>query len=159
MKKYLLISVLAAVASHAYADNNNVGCGWGSMVFNGKSDKPSQIMAATTNGTFGNQTFGISSGTAGCAQNATVRSYAAVSTYMTANIDKVAHDMAVGKGESLDTLASLMGMNNQDKVVFSKMVKKNFAVIFPNTKTTSEQALQSISALMAKDDHLAQYTV
>ena len=116
-------------------------------------------MAATTNGTFGNQTFGISSGTAGCAQNATVKSYAAVSTFMTANIDKVAHDMAVGKGESLNTLASLMGMSNQDKAAFSKMVKKNFSVIFPNTKTTSEQALQSLSQLMSKDTRLAQYTV
>lgn len=159
MKKYLLISVLAAVASHAYADNNNVGCGWGSMVFDGKSDKPSQILAATTNGTFGNQTFGITSGTAGCAQNATVKSYAAVSTFMTANIDKVAHDMAVGKGESLNTLASLMGMSNEDKAVFSQMVKKNFSAIFPTTNTTSEQALQSMSGLMSKDARLAQYTV
>jgi hypothetical protein len=159
MKKYLLISVLAAVASHAYADNNNVGCGWGSMVFDGKSDKPSQILAATTNGTFGNQTFGISSGTAGCAQNATVKSYAAVSTFMTANIDKVAHDMAVGKGESLNTLASLMGMSDTDEAVFANMVKKNFSVIFPDTKTTSEQALQSLSGLMSKDARLARYTV
>lgn len=159
MKKYFLVSLLAVVASHAYAENNNVGCGWGSMVFNGKSDKPSQILAATTNGTFGNQTFGISSGTAGCAQNATVKSYAAVSTFMTANIDKVAHDMAVGKGESLNTLSSLMGMSTEDKAVFAKMVKKNFAMIFPDTKTTSEQALQSLSAMMAKDARLAQYTV
>lgn len=158
MKKYLLVTVLAVFAGHAYADNNNVGCGWGSMVFDGKSDKPSQILAATTNGTFGNQTFGISSGTAGCAKNATVKSYAEVSTFMTANIDKVAHDMAVGKGESLNTLASLMGMSSDDKVVFSKMVKKNFSSIFPNTKTTSEQALNSLSELMSKDARLAHYT-
>ena len=159
MKKYVMVAILAGLASHAYADSNNVGCGWGSMVFDGKSDKPSQIMAATTNGTFGNQTFGISSGTAGCAENATVKSYAAVSTFMTANIDKVAHDMAVGKGESLNTLASLMGMSDQDKIAFSSMVKKNFAIIFPSTNTTSEQALQALSGLMAKDAHLAQYTV
>ncbi|MBI1422256.1 MAG: DUF3015 domain-containing protein [Gammaproteobacteria bacterium] len=159
MKKYVMVAILAGLASHAYADSNNVGCGWGSMVFDGKSDKPSQIMAATTNGTFGNQTFGISSGTAGCAENATVKSYAAVSTFMTANIDKVAHDMAVGKGESLNTLASLMGMSDQDKVAFSSMVKKNFAVIFPSTSTTSEQALQALSGLMSKDARLAQYTV
>lgn len=159
MKKYLLISLLAAVATSAYADSNNVGCGWGSMVFDGKSDKPSQVLAATTNGTLGNQTFGITSGTAGCAKSATVKSYAAVSTFMTANVDKIAHDMSVGKGESLNTLASLMGMSNGDKAVFSQVLKANFAVIFPNTNTTSEQALQSISAVMAKDARLSQYTV
>lgn len=158
MKRYLLVTVLAVLATHAYAENNNVGCGWGSMVFNGKSDKGSQILAATTNGTFGNQTFGITSGTAGCAQNATVRSYAQVSTFMTANIDKVAHDMAVGKGESLDTLASLMGMTAKDKAVFSGMVKTHFTTIFPSTHTTSKQALNSLSRLMAQDPRLAQYT-
>jgi len=159
MKKYLFISLLAAIATSAYADNNNVGCGWGSMVFDGKSDKPSQVLAATTNGTFGNQTFGITSGTAGCAKSATVKSYAAVSTFMTANVDKLAHDMSVGKGESLDTLAALIGMSNEDKAVFSQIVKANFTAIFPTTTTTSEQALQSISALLARDARLAQYTV
>ena len=159
MKKYLFITLLAVAAGNAYADNNNVGCGWGSMVFDGKSDKTSQVLAATTNGTFGNQTFGITSGTAGCAENATVKQYSAVSTFMTANVDKVAHDMSVGKGESLDTLASLMGMNNEDKVAFSHMVKTNFATIFPDTKTTSTQALRTISSLMAKDAQLSRYTV
>jgi hypothetical protein len=159
MKKYLMITVLAAMAGNAYADNNNVGCGWGSMVFDGKSDKTSQVLAATTNGTFGNQTFGITSGTAGCAQNATVKRYSAVSSFMAANVDKVAHDMSVGKGESLDTLASLMGMSSEDKVEFSHMVKTNFATIFPDTNTTSEQALRTISALMSKNTHLSQYTV
>lgn len=159
MKKYLFITLLVAMAGNAYADNNNVGCGWGSMIFDGKSDKGSQIFAATTNGTFGNQTFGISSGTAGCAENSTVKRYSAISTFMTANVDKVAHDMSVGKGESLDTLASLMDMNNEDKAVFSKMVKTNFATIFPNTSTTSEQALRTMTSLMAKDARLSQYIV
>jgi hypothetical protein len=158
MKKYLFMSVLAIAAGNAYADANNVGCGWGSMVFDGKSDKMSQILAATTNGTFGNQTFGITSGTAGCAENSTVKQYSAVSTFMSANVDKVAHDMSVGKGESLDTLASLMGMTNEDKIAFSHMVKTNFATIFPNTSTTSTQALRTLSSLMAKDAQLSRYT-
>lgn len=158
MKRYLLVTALAVFASHAYADNNNVGCGWGSMIFNGKSDKGSQILAATTNGTFGNQTFGITSGTAGCAQNSTVRSYAAVSKFMTANIDKVAHDMAVGKGEALDSLASLMGMSQADKADFSHLMKTHFSVVFPNTHTTSKQALQAMTGLMSQDPRLAHYT-
>ena len=159
MKKYLFITVLAALAGNTYAaDANNVGCGWGTMIFDGKSDKVSQVLAATTNGTFGNQTFGITSGTAGCAENSTVKQYSAVNTFMTANIDKVAHDMSVGKGESLDTVASLMGMNDQDKAAFAKLMKANFTQIFPNTATTSTQALRTMSSLMAKDPQLARYT-
>lgn len=160
MKKYLLISLFAAVASNAFAaDANNVGCGWGSMIFDGKSDKASHILAATTNGTFGNQTFGITSGTAGCAHSSTVKKYAAISTFMTANVDKVAHDMSIGQGESLDTMTALMGMSTDHKAVFAQLVKENFAVIFPTANTTSEQALQTISQLMAKDAQLSQYTV
>lgn len=162
MKKHLIISALAAVSvvSHVHAaDANNVGCGWGSMVFDGKSDKPSQILAATTNGTLGNQTFGITSGTAGCAQNATVKKYAAVSSFMTANVDKIAHDMSVGQGESLDTMAGLMDMTDEHKATFFSLVKENFAAIFPSATTTSEQALKSVSELMAKDAVLSQYTV
>jgi translation elongation factor EF-4 len=159
MKKYLIISALAAVSHVHAADANNVGCGWGSMVFDGKSDKGSQVLAATTNGTFGNQTFGITSGTAGCAQNATVKRYAAVSSFMTANVDKVAHDMSIGQGESLDTMAGLMDMTDEHKATFFRLVKENFAAIFPNTSTTSEQALKSVSELMAKDAVLSQYTV
>lgn len=162
MKKYLIISMFAAAATvtqvHA-ADANNVGCGWGSMVFDGKSDKPSQVLAATTNHTLGNQTFGITSGTAGCAANSTVKKYAAVSTFMTANVDKVAHDMSVGQGESLDTMAGLMDMSEEHKAVFFRLVKDNFATIFPTTATTSEQALKSMSELMTKDSVLSQYTV
>ncbi|MBI3562822.1 MAG: DUF3015 domain-containing protein [Gammaproteobacteria bacterium] len=161
MQKYLTLIALslAAIATNAYAaDANNVGCGVGSLVFDGKSDKPSQILAATTNGSSYNQTFGISSGTLGCAQNATVKTYAAVSSFMTANLDKLAHDMSVGQGESLDTLATLMGMSSEHKVLFNQLLKDNFAVIFPSTSTTSEQALQTISALMAKDKQLSLYT-
>lgn len=160
MKKFMLMCFATAVFStNAFADANNVGCGWGSMVFDGKTDKGSQIMAATTNGTFGNQTFGITSGTAGCAANSTVKSYAAVSSFMAANLDKVAHDIAIGQGESLDTVASLMEMNDEHKAVFFQAAKENFQSIFPSTETTSEQALKNMSELMARHEVLAQYTI
>jgi len=71
MKK-LVIIVLAAFlvitfagASFA-APKDQVGCGLGYMVFKGKDGLLSQTCAATTNGTFGNQTFGISTGTLEC---------------------------------------------------------------------------------------------
>lgn len=141
MKKYLLISLFAVAASNVFAaDANNVGCGWGSMIFDGKSDKASHILANTTNNSLGSQTFGISSGTAGCSHSSTVKKYAAVSTFMTANVDKVAHDMSIGQGESLDTITALMGMSTEHKAVFAQLVKENFAAIFPTSTTTSEQA-------------------
>ena len=159
MKKIVFASLVSVMAfTHAHAENN-VGCGWGSMVFDGKTDKTSQVLAATTNGTLGNQTFGITSNTAGCSKNGVVKSYAAVSTFMTANIDKVAHDMAIGQGESIDTLANLMGMEDSHKTHFFKTAKANFDRIFSNETATSEEVLNSLAAIMAEDKVLAQYTV
>ncbi len=159
MKKILLASLLSTFAmTSVQAETVNVGCGLGSMVFDGKTDKVSQILAVTTNGTSGNQTFGISSNTLGCATDGKVKSYVAVSTFMTANIDKVAHDMAIGQGESMDTLASLMGMSEEHKARFFSMSKNNFDQIFSSVSTTSDEAISSMAAIMAKDEILAQYT-
>src|SRR5690348_11977029 len=49
------------------------GCGLGSLVF-GPNDAPvAQVLAATTNGTFASQTFGISSGTSNCFSGGVLR--------------------------------------------------------------------------------------
>lgn len=48
------------------------GCGWGEIWWAqdaGAKTKGVQILMATSNGLFGNQTFGISSGTLGCAND------------------------------------------------------------------------------------------
>ena len=78
---------------------------------------------------------------------------------MAANLDKVAHDIAIGQGESLDTVASLMEMSDAHKAVFFQAAKENFQSIFPSTETTSEQALMNMSELMARHEVLAQYTI
>ena len=65
MKKILLISsITALMTTSAFA--NNVGCGLGSEIISDKNSVLMQIVAVTTNGTSGNQTFGITSGTSGC---------------------------------------------------------------------------------------------
>ena len=160
MKKILVASLFSTCAViSAQAETVNVGCGLGSMVFDGKTDKVSQILAVTTNGTLGNQTFGISSNTLGCAADGKVKSYVAVSTFMSANIDKVAHDMAIGQGESIDTLATLMGMSEDHKARFFSISKNNFDRIFSSASTTSDEAISAMAAIMAKDEILAQYTI
>lgn len=51
------------------AGENNVGsCDWGTKLFEGQSGIAPQVLAVTANGTFWNQTFGISFGASGCTQ-------------------------------------------------------------------------------------------
>ena len=67
MKLYKRIAVAASlfllpVSVFAAAGYGAAGCGLGSMVF-GSKPGAEQVVAATTNGTFGSQTFGITFGT------------------------------------------------------------------------------------------------
>src|SRR3569832_2346522 len=65
MKNKFIIASLLAVApmNMAVAAPNNVGCGGGTIIFEGQSGNTPQVLAVTTNGTLGNQTFGSAAGT------------------------------------------------------------------------------------------------
>jgi len=66
MKKAICSAVLLAASSSAFAEApGGPGCGWGNMLFEGESG-PVHFLATTTNGTSGNKTFGMTSGTNGC---------------------------------------------------------------------------------------------
>ena len=122
MKRVLVALLLIAPVSVAMAARDNVGCGLGSQLFDGKSGKGPQVLAVTTNGTFGNQTFGISSGTLGCQEGGVVTASAAVNMFVGSNMEGLSRDMAVGKGESLESLAQLMGIEAADRSSFYQTI-------------------------------------
>src|SRR5881392_1024005 len=107
MKKLLAAVAVAAVfpASVMAAGENNIGsCGWGAKLFDGQSGIAPQVLGATTNGTFGNQTFGITFGTSGCTQDGAVKSSWKTALFIDGNKEQLARDMSVGSGETLDSL-------------------------------------------------------
>lgn len=157
-KKILFFALVALVPSSALAQANNVGsCGWGSKVFDGKSGIFPQILAVTTNGTSMNQLFGISSGTSGCTQDGVVRSAWKTAMFIDANKNKLARDMSVGQGESLDSLSSLIGVAPADKSSFFALAKNNFGTIFPADDVSTEQVVASLKSVIAADSQLAGY--
>jgi hypothetical protein len=160
MKTTLISAALltALSASSAFAAQENTGCGLGSMVFDGQSGVGPQVLAVTTNGTSGNQTFGISSGTLGCTQDGVVQSTQKLSMFTGSNMDKLARDMSVGHGESLETIAELMGIAEEDKSSFFAVSQQNFDKIFSSEDVTAEQVLASLNEVMAQDEKLARYT-
>lgn len=151
MKKLIAGAILLGASSMAFAQP---GCGVGAMIWKGQSGIAPHVLAATTNGSFGNQTFGMTTGTLGCQTNEAVQSMA---MYMNSNVDKVARDMSRGSGENLDTLAVLLGVEQTDRAAFRKVLQDNFALIFPSADTTSDQAVDAIVALMEKDETLSKY--
>ena len=151
MKKLIAGVVLLSASSMAFAQP---GCGVGSMIWKGQSGVPAHVLAATTNGTFGNQTFGMTTGTLGCNTSESVQSMA---LYMDSNIDKVARDMSRGEGENLETLAVLLGVEAADREAFRTLMQDSFASIFPNADTTSGQAVDAIVAVLEKHETLSKY--
>ncbi len=159
MRKIFVMAAIGVIVSSgmALAGDTDVGCGWGTMAFKGQRGVAPKILAATTNSLLGNQTFGISSGTAGCNQGGTVTASARLSMYAAANIDKLASDMAAGQGESLDTLAYLMGIDEAVKPVFFQLTKSHFSQLFPSDAVTAGQMLTTLRGLLASEPQLAKY--
>jgi len=154
----LLITPMALGMSTAMAARDNVGCGLGSTLFDGSDGTGAQIMAVTTNGTSGNQTFGISSGTLGCEDGGVVTASAAVNMFAGANLDALSRDMSVGQGESLESLAKLIGINAEDKSSFFTAARENYGKIFSADDITAGKMLDNLYLVMAEQGPLAQYT-
>ncbi|WP_203143140.1 DUF3015 domain-containing protein [Marinobacter mangrovi] len=151
MKKLIAGAMLLGASSLAFAQP---GCGVGAMIWKGQSGIAPHVLAATTNATLWNQTFGMTTGTLGCNTNEAIQSMA---MYMDSNVDKVARDMSRGEGENLDTLAVLLNIDKADRPEFRKLMQDNFATIFPSSDTTSDQAVSAIVALMESHEGLSKY--
>jgi len=142
MKKIALTIAMLASPMATMAAETGPGCGWGSILMDGKEGVAPNVLAATTNGTFGNQTFGMTSGTAGCDASQPVQRAAV--DFLDNNMEKVARDMSTGQGESLDTLARLMGVDAQDQAAFSAITHENFAEIFSSDTVSSVDVMASL---------------
>lgn len=155
----LAVSAVALLAfGTAQAENkNNTGCGLGTTAFAGKTGKAYEVMAVTTNSTSGNQTFAISTGTLGCTKNGVIDPPNRVAAFTGSNIDKLARDAARGEGESLESLAALIGIEEKDRATFYKMSQQNFATIFPSENIKAGEVIKTWYGVMAQDDALKRY--
>lgn len=152
---------LATPAALAQEDEtaNSTGCGLGTIVFEGQKGIAPQVLAVTTNGTSGNQTFGITSGTLGCTQEGVVRPPTKVRMLLMSSLDNLAVDMARADGETLDSLASLLSVEDRDRARFFAALQNNFVRIFPSENVTAEEVLVSLNAVLAEDPVLSRYVV
>ena len=162
MKKILSIIAIASTTislSSAANAGNTSGCGLGSILLNGNKGAPSNIMAVTTNGISGNQTFGITSGTLGCNGNDVVRSSVKFAYFADENLDELAQDSAKGNGEYLEAAAQILEIKEADKAYFFNVMQNNFSNIFSNENVNSTEVVASISRVMKSDEVLKSYAI
>lgn len=140
----LLLFVAGAAFSGQAADNT--GCGLGTVLWGNKADGSvfSQSLQATTNGTFGNQTFGITSGTLGCEQPGNVAATERLMEFTVANMDNLARDIARGEGEALETLAELLVVPEANRGEFYASLQGSFTDIFTTGDESAANVLDRI---------------
>lgn len=155
MKRTLgIVALILAFASTAFAADmgmarNNTGCGLGTVLFKGSANDSSLLQAfqATTNGTSGNQTFGITSGTSECSQPKKFARNERLNEFVFANLDALAKDIAQGRGESVRTLAELLQIAPEKREAFYRNLQIHFAEIFPRENVEYAQVVDTIVLL------------
>ena len=145
MKKILTLTLFTALTATTALANPNTGCGLGSKVITKQDSVLMQVFAATTNGTSGNQTFGITSGTSGCAKPAKFVSNDKANEFVASNMDTLALDISNGQGEALSTLATLLNVSNKD--TFASILQANFDKIYTSENVSSANVIDNIVAL------------
>jgi hypothetical protein len=145
MKKILLsaIATIALTTTVFAGVNNQTGCGLGAVLIKDNSSAVMLALQATTNGTSGNQTFGITSGTLGCKKTKLSMNEMA-EEFVASNMDILAKEISVGHGESIDTLAELL--NVEDKATFSASLQSNYNSIYTSQKVEMSDVLDNITA-------------
>lgn len=159
MKRILLGAALLGVSVSASAVSpGGDGCGWGNLVFEGKSGLPVHLLATTVNGTSGNKTFGMTSGTNGCDTSGALTYDGKSLLAMNGMLEEVAQDMAVGHGEALTALSVSMGIEPGDRAYFDQVMHQHFADVFPSQDVDAGQVMTHIDSVMQQDARLKVYT-
>lgn len=145
MKKIIVsLAVVSAMGSAVFAANMQTGCGLGSMVIKEPDSAVLFALQATTNGTSANQTFGITSGTSGCEKTKLVMNDKA-EDFVAANMDQLAKEVAMGQGETVDTLAELLGA--EDKAAFAAALQENYNSIYTSKNVEMSEVLDNIASV------------
>lgn len=154
----MLIGLQAGVA-FAVNPDNGPGCGLGKLAWadykTPKNIAP-QVMMATTNGTFGSQTFGISFGTSGCTNDGKVMAGHQTDMFVASAFETLSADMARGGGEHLTALATLMGVPVDQHPAFFALTQQQYQVFVQAGEVSSVAVVKALQDAMSGHPVLAQ---
>ena len=145
------------IAFAAHPDNGP-GCGLGKLAWGsypGQQSIGSQVLQATTNGTFGTQTFGISSGTSGCTNDGTIFASEKVNVFTAINFESISQEIAQGQGEHLTSLATLMEIPTEQHEMFFSMAQEKYTTLIQTGETSPKAVVKAIYGAMGEHPVLA----
>jgi hypothetical protein len=170
LKRLLVVGIVAIVSTTAHAQgakkNTGIigssidksgqtaaygmaGCGLGSVLFGESENRGGQILAATTNGIYGNNSFAMSSGTSNCVPESSASSAQIkknMELFVAANRESLANDIAKSNGETIMAISSIMGC--QDSAYLGARLQSRYEKIFSSKEATtvSENMMNTVSS-------------
>jgi len=155
--KVVALVALASVSqigiAMAYGNpDTGPGCGLGKLAwadFKRQKDIAPQLLMATTNGTFGSQTFGISFGTSGCTNDGKVWAEHKTEHFVAATFDDLTGDMARGQGEHLTALAMLLGVPPDHQQTFYALAQERYREFMSRGETSPTALIKALSEAIA----------
>ena len=163
-KKVIMLSVavlfgMQAGLAMAANPDTGPGCGLGKLAWsdykNQKNIGP-QVLMATTNGTFGSTTFGISSGTSGCTNDGKVMAEQKTTVFAQLNFENLSQEMAQGQGEHLASLATLMDVPAEHQAAFFAMTQERYTSLVKAGEASPVAMVKAINDAIAVNPTFAQ---
>jgi hypothetical protein len=148
-KLIAIAAVLLATSATAAEGYGAAGCGLGSLAF-GTQPGFVQVLAATTNGTFYTQTFGITSGTSNCGK--TLFALEGTKVFIEGNREALAKDAARGQGETIVALRNIAACQAETGAVGAAL-QKRFDALFP-AASSAEQVRDNLIQFLQSDRSL-----
>ena len=163
-KKVLMVSVavlfgMQAGLAMAANPDTGPGCGLGKLAWADYSHQKNiapQVLMATTNGTFGSGTFGISSGTSGCTNDGKVMAEHKTTVFAQLNFENLSQEMAQGQGEHLASLATLMGVPSEHQAAFFAMTQERYTFLVKAGEVSPVAMVKAINDAIAVHPTFAQ---
>ncbi|MCP9447119.1 MAG: DUF3015 domain-containing protein [Nitrospira sp.] len=166
MRKLSMVAVIGlamvaqgGIALAAGTPDTGPGCGLGKLAWQNyphAKTKGAQILMATTNGSFGTQTFGISTGTMGCTDDGRWWAEQKATMFAELNTDALAQEMAQGRGEHLASMATLLGVPQQQHEAFFAMAQGRYAALASSGDLSPAAVVKALNEGIAADPSLAQ---
>ena len=133
-------------AAPALADND-VGCGFGTQLMEGKTGLLNHVIASCINGYTG-QSISLTFDMFGCDGKGAVTADAQLRKFAATNLDQLARDVARGEGEALTAFAHLLQVPATDRAAFGAFTQAHFVQLFPSEHVTSGEMLEAFIRLV-----------
>lgn len=147
---FLTFTALVSFSPKTFADDTSRGCGVGSLAAPQKTLVSTSI-AGTVDYFVPSQTFGLTSGTSGCAKHSLVLNQKMQEHFIAVHLEQIKLDSAIGGGESIEVLARTFGCNDQGSDFLGAKLQFNFERLAPQDAKSFQK---SVNELVKKDQSL-----